>query len=750
MKRIVSPMAWLGLVCVLSLSLSASTVGAQEAIPARTLAPLGTGFSYQGELLDGAEPVSGICDFQFKLLDASSGGLQLGSTQSVSSVTVSEGQFSVLLNNSAQFGSDAFTGEARWLEMAVRCPAGSGTFTTLAPRQALTATPYAFYSQSSSWNGLMDVPAGFADGVDNVNSYTAGSGLSLKDNSFSIESVAWDTLTGIPAGFGDDTDNDTTYTAGTGLMLDGSTFSVQSVPWTSLSGTPAGFADNTDNDTTYTAGTGLVLSSGAFQVQFSGTGVSGNASRSDHNHGGDDWVGSSLFGLRIQNDTTNSLGSGIVGVVTQANTSAGIEGRHESATGNGSGVYGISKSSSGIGVEGFAFSLTGSTRGVLGISESSSGIGVSGLAASLTGNTVGVFGSVASPDGRGISGYAASLTGATAGVFGSSESNSGVGVSGYAASPTGTTIGVFGSVMSPNGRGISGYASSLTGITAGVFGSADSSNGVGVSALAASLTGSTAGVFGSSASSSGVGVSGYAASATGLTTGVLGGSESITGTGVAGIAYSTSGVNVGVYGSTNSSIGWAGFFDGDVNINGTLFKSGGAFRIDHPLDPENKYLTHSFVESPDMMNVYNGNITLDASGEGWVELPGYFEALNKDFRYQLTAIGASGPNLYIAETVSNNRFKIAGGTANLNVSWQVTGVRQDTYALENPIVVEQDKVDTELGGFAPQQVLQQGIEPALHDSQAVQNSMSQMQATQQNPSASAESSETDSNTWESR
>jgi hypothetical protein len=107
-------------------------------------------------------------------------------------------------------------------------------------------------------------------------------------------------------------------------------------------------------------------------------------------------------------------------------------------------------------------------------------------------------------------------------------------------------------------------------------------------------------------------------------------------------------------------------------------------KIDHPLDPANKYLYHSFVESPDMKNVYDGLVALDENGEAEIELPDWFGALNKDFRYQLTAIGAPGPNLYIAEEISdavtnfgstgsnknnNSRFKIAGGRSGTKVSW---------------------------------------------------------------------------------
>ncbi|HEV8484934.1 MAG TPA: PEGA domain-containing protein [Blastocatellia bacterium] len=163
---------------------------------------------------------------------------------------------------------------------------------------------------------------------------------------------------------------------------------------------------------------------------------------------------------------------------------------------------------------------------------------------------------------------------------------------------------------------------------------------------------------------------------------------------------------------------FAGFFVGNVNVTGSLSKGGGSFKIDHPLDPENKYLLHSFVESPDMMNIYNGTASLDPNGEAVVELPEWFQALNKDFRYSLTAIGAPGPNLHIAEKVANNRFKIAGGVPGMEVSWQVTGVRQDAWANKNRIKVEVEKDERERGFYLHPEVFKQpeerGIQWAQH------------------------------------
>jgi predicted regulator of Ras-like GTPase activity (Roadblock/LC7/MglB family) len=129
--------------------------------------PLGTGFTYQGKLDEDGVPRTGTCDFQFSLWDAAEGGNQIGTTQTETGVALSEGLFTVDLD----FGSTAFWGNARWLQIAVRCPTGSGSYTTLDPRQALTAAPYALYASKAPWSGLTGVPAGFADGVDDNTTY---------------------------------------------------------------------------------------------------------------------------------------------------------------------------------------------------------------------------------------------------------------------------------------------------------------------------------------------------------------------------------------------------------------------------------------------------------------------------------------------------------------------------------------------------------------------------------------------------
>ncbi len=153
---------------------------------------------------------------------------------------------------------------------------------------------------------------------------------------------------------------------------------------------------------------------------------------------------------------------------------------------------------------------------------------------------------------------------------------------------------------------------------------------------------------------------------------------------------------------------WAGDFVGplrvqgeaqvfqDLHVFGTLIKAAGSFRIDHPLDPKNKFLSHSFVESPDMMNIYNGNVTTNGRGEAAVELPAYFDALNRDFRYQLTVIGQFAQAI-VLEKINGNRFRIKTDKPNVEVSWQVTGIRKDKFAEENRIQVESEKPERERG-----------------------------------------------------
>ena len=137
---------------------------------------------------------------------------------------------------------------------------------------------------------------------------------------------------------------------------------------------------------------------------------------------------------------------------------------------------------------------------------------------------------------------------------------------------------------------------------------------------------------------------------------------------------------------------------GNLSVSGNLSKGGGSFKIDHPLDPKNKYLYHSFVESPDMKNIYDGTVITDENGNANISLPDYFEALNRDFRYQLTSIGQPS-QVWVTEEVNNNAFSIKTDKPNVKISWQVTGIRKDAYAEKHRIVPEVEKAEKEKGTY---------------------------------------------------
>jgi pectin methylesterase-like acyl-CoA thioesterase len=152
--------------------------------------------------------------------------------------------------------------------------------------------------------------------------------------------------------------------------------------------------------------------------------------------------------------------------------------------------------------------------------------------------------------------------------------------------------------------------------------------------------------------------------------------------GVLGRNDSPVGQGVGVQGESASPQGFGLFALGNSGASGVK-----SFHIDHPLDPANKFLRHYSAEGPDALNIYRGTISLDDRGEATVRLPDYFEAINRDFHYQLTCIGGFAP-VYIADEIRDNTFRIAGGVRGLKVSWTVTGIRNDPFVRAAPPLVE--------------------------------------------------------------
>jgi hypothetical protein len=204
---------------------------------------------------------------------------------------------------------------------------------------------------------------------------------------------------------------------------------------------------------------------------------------------------------------------------------------------------------------------------------------------------------------------------------------------------------------------------------------------------------------------------------------------------------SSTSINVGVSGSSaalfagnyfsiggisyiNTSVGLASenyaveangssYFNGDVHVSGSIGTTANLLIIDNPVDPANKYLIHSSVESPDMKNIYDGVVTTDANGSAVVYLPSYFQALNIDYRYQLTVIGQFAQAI-IESKIQNNRFTIRSDKPNVEVSWQVTGIRNDAYAKANPSIVEMEKPGHEKGKYLSPESFGQPKESGIH------------------------------------
>lgn len=263
--------------------------------------------------------------------------------------------------------------------------------------------------------------------------------------------------------------------------------------------------------------------------------------------------------------------------------------------------------------------------------------------------------------------------------------------------------------------GVYGHARSTTGNAYGVGGDTGTTGyGAGVLGAAYATSGTAFGGFFSAASPDGNAVFGYSSATSGYPTAVVGEIESPNG--VAGVFKAHSGSGLLLLGQSGSNFtdvfsvdaGGNGFFAGNLQVNGTVSKGGGSFKIDDPLDPQNKTLSHSFVESPDMMNVYNGNAITDRNGVATIELPDYFEALNRDFRYQLTVMGRFAQAI-VSEKVHANRFVIKTNKPGVEVSWQVTGIRQDAWANAHRIPVEEVKPPEEQGHYQHPQLF--GTDP---------------------------------------
>jgi hypothetical protein len=389
-------------------------------------------------------------------------------------------------------------------------------------------------------------------------------------------------------------------------------------------------------------------------------------------------------------DVIQNGSSGNAAILGQgANGSTGIYGYSDT----GYGVEGVVNSAAAIGVYGANVAGTGSGLGVYGTSASTNGFGVEG-----TSPYIGVVGSVGS-ETISTDGAPYGTVGASpfVGVYGTSSGTAGFippasGVWGDTGGPAGTSVGITGTA-SNNTAGVFENFSQVSPTL-----SIDNATGsIGGEVFLASMTGvlgfESYAIIGDPGCGESSGNWGLQLGQEGMS-----GCSNYTLLGnTAGSTYLNAVSGQTVHLRINNSDALRATSSG-VAVVGTLSKGGGSFMIDHPLDPANKYLYHSFVESPDMMNIYNGNVTTDASGEAAVELPDWFEALNRDFRYQLTVIGQFAQAI-VAGKVANHQFLIKTDKPNVEVSWQVTGIRQDAFANANRIPVEVEKAPADRGRY---------------------------------------------------
>jgi hypothetical protein len=289
----------------------------------------------------------------------------------------------------------------------------------------------------------------------------------------------------------------------------------------------------------------------------------------------------------------------------------------------------------------------------------------------------------------------------------------GTGNGGVRGDSTNDAAGVFG-LNRVSGNGVTGRSQ----LRHGVYGQSESLGGAGV--LAENVSGGGYGLWAVIKSKAGFVAGGVAVQAenesgggyglraiikpggTGGGTAVSAENENGGGYGLhASIKPGGAGGGVAVFAENYNAAGLAGVFNGQVLVSGLLVKLGGGFKIDHPQAPEDRYLTHSFTESPNPMNIYDGIIATDEDSAATIELPGYFEALNRDFRYQLTVLGGEFAQAVVTEEVRNNRFSIRTDKPGVRVSWQVTGIRQDAWANahRSEFEVEVDKPVDERGKY---------------------------------------------------
>ncbi|MDX2118859.1 MAG: hypothetical protein SFY96_11810 [Planctomycetota bacterium] len=700
----------------------ASWAGVFLAATATAQTPLTTSFTYQGELASGGASASGAYDLRFRLYDSELGGTQIGATLCRDNVAINGGVFTAALD----FGA-VFTGEELFLEIEVRPDTGldcsdSSGYTVLSPRQELTATPYASYA----------LTAGSAATAQTANNaLTANNATSLNGqpptfftNAANLTSGTLDAgrlpaaavRTDVPNAFGQSV-NTFAGQVGVGTTTPTSLFDVVGYLRTGAGATPDqqqdvqnSFGSGNDLWQSFTAGQNGQLTI----VSFNGaSGVSRQSRAATLQIYAGEGIGGPLLGSASITFVDAGTGAWVnANILSQIVVVAG-ERYTLRLTIGGAPIY-ISASDANSYPGGRTngpdfrdymfrtFVLPATRTSMLNIGVNGVGIGTSNPSNLLTiaGNTdvrgsLGV--NVAAPAQRlHVAGNVL--------IGGNGQDNLAFGLDAQNGPRLGIVkkSGFLPMIASAANQPIIFAQSDQPDVFTNIAGATlaerlriDSAGNVGVNNNLPIQT---------------LDVNGRVRIANGV---IQRGNPAINATSDLGLYSLVDGQWMRMV-TTNAPFKWFTEPGPDgvgliarmtldangLSVTGTLTKGGGSFKIDHPLDPENKYLYHSFVESPDMMNVYNGNVTTNDQGYATITLPDYFEALNRDFRYQLTVIDEADTDdvfvwAKVVRKINDNRFTVRTSRGGVEVSWQVTGIRKDAWAEKNriPNTVEKPAVD---------------------------------------------------------
>ena len=625
--------------------------------------PLGTSFNYQGRLDANGAPVSSSADFRFSLYDGAGGAaLLISGPVAANNVPVTTGVFSAELD----FGAAAFLGDERWLEIRVRVPhdpTDTQPFTTLTPRQLLKAVPYAQFALAGNPG-----PQGPQGPQGPIGPLGPAGPQGLQGNPGvqgpigPIGPVGPQGPVGLTGPAGPQGVAGPTGPQGP----QGS----PGVPW-SLSGSNAYYNGGNVGIGTSSPAVKFEVASGEVRLP-GGTNPSNLLTHFNYAGDGRNYI----RGTTILADSGGNVGIGTSAPTDRLTIDAFGYGLVHANGGVAVGTY-VDTSGGWLGTRtNHPLRLFVNNGGTSAMIDTSGKFGIGTIAPThrLTVQSnveqavrlIGPYGSF--QHGARLNFGDADL----AYIDEDLDDNLR-----FRANRFAFINGIMGiGTSTPDPASRLHVIESSSGATAVL---AQSTNGNAVVGTSASPGyGATAGV---NSSTNGIGLYGES-------------QGGVNGIGVWARALNTFGAALRADGPANGSAVWARSGPGGTAIfcEGNLVTTGNKdFRIDHPFDPENKYLHHYCTESHEPLNVYSGNVTLNALGQAIVQLPDWFEAINREFRYQLTAIGAPAPNLHVLDEIINNAFIIGGGQPGMKVSWRVEATRNDLWVQTHGAPVEVDK-----------------------------------------------------------